>query len=141
MENCVTLWISGRSTIELEMITLIKITQSAVCQMQHNTWKKGLSSASSTARKHITVCRGRFNGQWKCLHSFLLEELLPTKDLHEVLADLCLPFQASSASTWTQLSKLTLVLKMWMMLGLQPKMQRISPRRIGRSSSAFFEQN
>ena len=48
--------------------------------------------------------------QWSCLHSISLAELLPTKDLHKVLADPCLLFQVSCASTWTQSSKLTNVL-------------------------------
>ena len=39
-----------------------------------------------------------------------LAELLPTKDLHKVLADLCLVFQVWCASSWTQSSKLTNVL-------------------------------
>ena len=50
------------------------------------------------------------NGRWRCLHSISLAELLPTKDLHKVLADLCLRFQVSCAITWTQSSKLTNVL-------------------------------
>ena len=40
-------------------------------------------------------------------HSILLAELLPTKNLHKVLADLCLLFQVSCGSTWTESSKLT----------------------------------
>ena len=67
-------------------------------------------SASLTAPKFITVCRWRTNGQWKRLHSILLAEPLPTKDLHKVLADLCLLFQVSGVSTLTQLTKLTNVL-------------------------------
>ena len=35
-------------------------------------------------------CRWRINGLCKCLHSVSLAEQLPTKDLHKVLADLCL---------------------------------------------------
>ena len=50
------------------------------------------------------------NGQWKCLHSILLAELLPIKDLHKVSEGSCLLFQVSCVSTWTQLSKLTNVL-------------------------------
>ena len=50
------------------------------------------------------------NAQWKCLHSILPAELLPTKDLHNFLAELCMLFQVSSVSTWTQSSKLTNVL-------------------------------
>ena len=60
--------------------------------------------------KRITVCRWRTNGQWKCLHSILPAEPLPTGDLHKVLADLCLLFQVSCVSTWTESSKLTNVL-------------------------------
>ena len=51
-------------------------------------------------------------------------KLLPTEDLHKVLADLCLLFRVSCASTWTQLSKLTNVLNTWMTLELQPMMLR-----------------
>ena len=58
----------------------------------------------------LQICRWRTNGQWKCLHSFLLAELLPIKDSHKVLAYLCLHFQVSCKSIWTQLSKLTNVL-------------------------------
>ena len=60
--------------------------------------------------KLITVCRRRTNAQWRCLHSISLAELLPTKDLHKVLADLCLLFQVSCVITWTPSSKLTNVL-------------------------------
>ena len=67
-------------------------------------------SASFTAPKLITVCRWRTNDQWKCSHSILLAELLPITDLQKVLADLCMLFQASCVSTWTQSSKLTNVL-------------------------------
>ena len=35
--------------------------------------------------------------------TILPAELLPTKDLHKISADLCLLFQASCVSTWTQL--------------------------------------
>ena len=66
-------------------------------------------STLSDAAQHL--CRWRTNGHWKCLHSILPAEALPTKDLHKVLADLCLVFQVSCASTWTQSSKLTNVLK------------------------------
>ena len=55
----------------------------------------------------ITACRWRTNVRWNCLDSLLLGEPLPTKDLHKVLADLCLLFQAACASTWTQLLRLT----------------------------------
>ena len=58
----------------------------------------------------ITVCRWQTNGQRKCSHSFWLAELSPTKYLHKVSADLCLFLLVSFVSTWTQLSKLTIVL-------------------------------
>ena len=69
---------------------------------------------SLIAPKRIIACRWRTNVRWKCSHSILLVELLPTEDLHKVLADLCLLFRVSCASTWTQLSKLTDVLNTWM---------------------------
>ena len=109
-ENYVSLWISGRSIPWLQMIILIIITQSALCQTQHNTWQGNPYSASLTAPRLIIACRWRTNVRSKCLLSILLAEPLPTKDLHKVSADLCLPFQASCASTWTQLLKQTNVL-------------------------------
>ena len=71
----------------------------------------------------------------------LLAEPLPTKDLHKVSADLCLLFQVSCASTWTQLSELTNVLNTWTILELQPTMLRILPGTFGQSSSAFATQD
>ena len=44
------------------------------------------------------------------MHAFNFAELLPIKDSHKVLADLCLLLQVSWVSTWTQSSKLTNVL-------------------------------
>ena len=73
------------------------------CQTLHNTWQGNPYSASLTALRPIIACRWRTNVRWKCLHSILLAEPLPRKDLHKVSADLCLLFRASCASTWTQL--------------------------------------
>ena len=67
-------------------------------------------------------------------------EPVPTGDLHKALADLCLPFQASRASTWTQLSTLTNVPNTSMILESQPIMLRILPGTFGQSSSAFAMQ-
>ena len=89
------------------MIILTIITQSALCQMQHNIWQDNLYSAKLTALRLIIVCRWRTNCQWKCLLPNLLAEPLPKKDLQKDLADLCLPFPVSCATTWTQLSRLT----------------------------------
>ena len=50
-------------------------------------------------------------------------------------------FQASCASTWTQMSRLTNVLNTWMILELQPKMLRSLPGTFGQSSSAFAMQD
>ena len=50
------------------------ITQSALCQMQHNTWQGNPYSASLTPLRLITACRWRTNVRWKCLHSILLAE-------------------------------------------------------------------
>ena len=123
------------------MITLTIITQSANCQTQHNTWQGIPYSASLTALRLIIACKWRTNVRWKCLHSILLAEPLPTKDLHKVSADLCLLFRTSCASTWTQLSKLTNVLKTWMILESQPLMLGSSPGTFGQSSSAFAMQD
>ena len=98
------------SLIAMTILTII--VQLALCQTQHNTWQEIHYSASLTASNLISVWRWRTKGQWKCLHSTLLAELLPTKDLHKVLADLCLLFQISCVSTWTQSSKLTNVLNL-----------------------------
>ena len=51
-----------------------------------------------------------------CLHLILLAESLPTEDLHNVSADLCLFFQVSCVCIWTQSLKLTSVLNTWMTL-------------------------
>ena len=109
------------------MIVLTSIIQSALCQMQHKTWQGNLYSASLIAPNIIIVCRWWINDQWKCLHSFLIADLLPTEDLHKVLAVLYLLFQVSCMSTRTQLSKLINVLNMWRILELQPTMQQILP--------------
>ena len=123
------------------MIILTITTQSALCQTQHNTWQGNPYSANLIAFRLTIVCRWRTNGQWKGLHSILLAELLPIKDLHKVSADLCLLFRALCASTWTQLSKLTNVLNMWMTLELQPIMLRILSGTFGQSSSVFARQD
>ena len=49
-------------------------------------------------------------------------------------------FQVSCATTWTQLSRLTNVLNMWMTLKLQPAMPQILPGTFGQSSSVFARQ-
>ena len=63
--------------------------------MQHNTWQGSHYSVSLIAPKRIIACRWRTNVRWKCSPSILLVELLPTRDLHKVLADLCLLFRVS----------------------------------------------
>ena len=75
------------------------------------------------------------------LASFLLVELLPTKDLHKILADLWLPSQFSCVSAWKQLSKLTIVLSTWTTLELQPTMLQILCGTFGQPSSAFAKQD
>ena len=116
-------------------------THPASTLSQHNTWQKKPYSASLTALRLNTVCRWRTNSQWKCLLSILLAKLLPTRDLHKASADLCLLFQASCASTWTQLSRLTIVLNTWMILESQPITLRTLPGTFGQSSSAFAMQD
>ena len=139
--NYFSLWISGKTTPLLQMIVLTIITQSAVCQTQHNIWLKNLYSANLTALELINVCRWRTNSQWKCLLSILLAELLPTGDLQKVLADLCLPFRASCSRTLTHFSRLTNVFNKWMILESQPTMLRTLPGTFGQSSSAFATQD
>ena len=85
-ENYVSLWILGRPTPWKRIITLILITQLAICQMQHNTWQVSHFSASLTALRPTTACWRRNNVQWKCLQSTLLAEPLPTRDFHKVLS-------------------------------------------------------
>ena len=140
-ENYVSLWISGKSTVWLRM-TILKINvQLALCQTQHNIWQGNLCSANLTALWPIIVCRWRTNGQLKGSHSILLAELLPTRDMHKVLADLCLLFQVSCVSTRTQSSKLTNELNTWTTLKSQPIMLRTSPGTFGQSSSSFVKQD
>ena len=90
-----------------------------------------LFSESLTLLKLITACSRRTNCQWKCLHSISLEELLPTKDLHKVLADLCLHFRVRCVSNLTQLSKLNNFLNTWTTLESQPIMPRTLPGTLG----------
>ena len=71
----------------------------------------------------------------------LLAEPLHTKNFRKVSADLCLLFQASCATTWTQLLKLTIVPNTWTILKLQPLVPRILPGIFGQSSSAFTRQD
>ena len=96
---------------------------------------------SLVAPKRIIAFRWRTNVRWKCSHSILLVEPLLTRDLHKVLADLCLLFRVSCENIWTQLSKLTNVLNTWMILELQPITLRTSPETFGQSSSAFAMQD
>ena len=122
---------SGKSTPSLHMIKLTSITQSALCQTQHNTWQGNLYSANLTALRLTIVCRWGTNGLWKCLLSILLAEPSTTGDLHKALADLCPLFQASCGSIWTQLSKLTNVPNTWVILESQPITLRILPGTFG----------
>ena len=109
-ENYISLCIQGRSISWLQVLTLTTIIQRALCPTQHNIWQGSLFSASLTAPKLITVCRWRTNSRWNCLHSVLPGKILPIKELHKVLADLWLLFQASCASTWTRCQSWTMCL-------------------------------
>ena len=100
-------------------------------QTEHNTCQGSLPSASLIAPRLIIGCKWRTNGQWKGLHSILLTEHLPTKYLNKALVDLCLPFEASSVITRTELSKLTNVVNTWTTLELQPSTLPILPRTSG----------
>ena len=63
------------------------------------------------------------------------------KDLRKVLADLCLPFEVSCASTWTWSSKLTNGLNTLTVLELQPITLRTSTGTSEQISSAFTKQD
>ena len=130
-------WNAGKSTPWSQMIILTIFTQSALYQTQHNTWQGNLYSANLTALRFIIGCRWWTNGQCNWLFSILLAKSLPTKDLHKFSADLCLLFQVSWTSTWTQLSRLTNVLNMWMILELQPITLPTLPGTYGQFSSGF----
>ena len=139
--NYVSLWISGESTVWLRMTIPTKIIQLALCQTQLNIWQEIHYSASLTAPMLITVCRWRTHDQWNCSYSILLAQLLPTKDLHKVSADMCLLFQVSCVITWTQSSKLINGLNTWTSLESQPIVLRTSPGTFLKSSSAFPTQD
>ena len=141
MESYVFLWTSRSSTVWLRMIRPTIFTPSTPCQTQHNTWQESFCSANKIAPSLITVSRWRTNGQWNCLHLFLLVKHLLRKDWHKLSAYLCLPFKVSCVSTWTQPSKLTNELKTWTTLELQPTVLRTLPGTSGQSSSAFIEQD
>ena len=123
------------------MIYLTKIFQSALCQLQNNTWQRNIYSTSLIVSRLLTVCRWRTNGQWKCWHSILLEEPLPTEDLHKILADLCLLFQASCVNTWNHLSSLTNELNRWTILELEPTLLRTLLGIFGQFSSVVAMQH
>ena len=123
------------------MIISTIIIHSLLCQMQHNTWPGHIFSASLIAPRFTTIFRCQTNGQWKSFHSILLVKLLPTKDLNKALADLSLLLQASCVSTLTQLSILTNVLKMWMILELHSTLLRILPGIYRQISKAFTKQD
>ena len=125
----------------MRMTILTIIIQLAICHTQHNIWQGIHYCANYIAPKVITVRRWRTNGQWKCSHSILLAELLPTEDLHKFSADLCLLFQVPCMSTWTHSSNLTNVLNSWTTLESQPIMLRTSPGTFGQSSSAFAKKD
>ena len=139
--NYVFLWISEKSAVWLRMPIPVTTIQLAPYQTQQNTWQESLFSASLTAPKLITAWRWWTSGRWKSSHSIWPADLWPTKDLLKVSADLCLPFQVSSASTWTELSELTNKPNRCMTLELQSIMLRILPGTIGQSSSAFANQD
>ena len=134
------LLVDPNETVWLKMIKPKLLTQSAFCQMQRNKWLGSLSSACLNGLNWVNVCRWRTNDQWNCLHYHLSAELLPEKYLSKVSADLCLRFQDSCASTWTQLLKLSNVLKTWTMMRLQPTLLRIQTRTFDKSSSPSAKQ-
>ena len=70
---------------------------------------------------------------------FFLAKLLPTEALHKALAQLCLHFSIISASTSTQLSKPTSVLKMWTVSEVQLTMTRKSKAVVVCIRKAGFE--
>ena len=74
------------------MTTPITIIPLELSWTQHNIWQESLYSANYFAPRLITVCTRQTNGQWRCSHSILPVEPLPTKDFHEVSTDPCLFF-------------------------------------------------
>ena len=113
-------------------------------------------SILSDAAQHLTgkslFCKLDCSQAYHCLQmadqrsvemlaSILPAEPLPKKDLQSISADLCLLFQDSCVSNWTQLSKLTNVLNTWMALESQPKMLRTSPGTFEQSSIVFAKQD
>ena len=140
--NYVFFLISEKSKVWLSMTLPTKIIQLEPCQTQRSTWQGSLYTANWTALRPITNCKWRTNGQWKCFHSILPAELLPTQGFHRVPANLCLPFQVPCASTWTQLSKkLTNVLNTWTTSESQPKSLRTLQGTFGQFLSSFAKQD
>ena len=76
------------------MSTPTTIIRSPPWQTQHNFWQESLSSASLISSRLILVCGWRTRNQWKRLHSTSSLELLLTKYLQKVSADLCLLFSS-----------------------------------------------
>ena len=113
-----------------------------------------VSTLSKTAQ-HLAgesiFCKLDCSGAYHCLQmanqrslempALLLASKSFWKQLHKALADLCLLFQVSCLSTWTQSSKLFNVLSTWTTLESEPIMLRISPGTFGQPSSAFAKQD
>ena len=120
------------------MYTEIILAQSPLRLIEHNIGQKVFILRSPFLRSISLIADGGGTavGGNACIQ-FFLSLLLPTKDLHKVLADLYMHVQGPCASTCTQLTKLTNVLKTWMIL----EMLRISPVIFGLSSSAFAKQD
>ena len=70
-----------------------------------------------------------------------LAESSTAKDLQKFCAYISVQFRASSWNNWNQLSKLTSVVKTWMMLGFKPIMLRLLSGSVGQYSSAFTRPN
>ena len=124
----------------MQMITTVLTTQSALCQTQHNTRQRSLFSAKSIDPRRTFVCRWWTKVKWEFWHLFASRNFA-YKRLAQDLADLCPNFQATFASTWNQLLKLTNVHKTGTIIGLKPTGPWMLPGTIGQSSRAFAKQD
>ena len=116
-------------------------THPALCQMQHKTWQGSHYSASLTAPKLITACRWRTNIRWRCLHSILRAEVLPTKDLHKVFGRFVSAFSGFMREYSDPVVKADQCAQYVDDIGIAANNARIFPGTFGQCSSSLAKQD
>ena len=103
---------------------------------QHLAGKSFFSGCSFAPRLNTVLKMADKRSMEKTAFNFT-SKMFADKRISQVFSRSLLAFSSFKHECWTQLSKLTKVLKMWTILELQPEKLRILPRTFGQSSSAF----